>query len=424
MTGPSVEKAYDACRERYAQFGVDADRALEYLERFALSLHVWQGDDVTGFEPGAGRTADGGILATGNHPGRARNADELRADIEKALSLIPGRHRVNLHAMYGEFGDAPVDRDAIEPAHFKGWIEWARERGLKLDFNATCFNHPLAASGFTLSHRDREVRRFWIEHIKRSRRIAAAMGRELRSPAVHNLWIPDGSKDAPCDRWTPRAHLKASLDEIFATDHSPTQMKDALESKLFGIGSESYVVGSHEFYLGYAQANGKMVCLDLGHFHPTESVADKISAILQTRQELLLHLSRPVRWDSDHVVVLNDDVLAVCQETIRGQALDRVHFALDYFDASLNRIGAWVVGARAVLKALLIALLEPSALLREAEERGDRLGRLALFEEAKALPWSAAWDAFCRRAGVVAGAEWIDDVRLYEAGVIDRRGGA
>jgi L-rhamnose isomerase len=423
MAAPSVERAYEACRDRYAQFEVDTDKSLERLERCALSLHVWQGDDVTGFEDPSGRSEGGGILATGNFPGRARNAEELRADLDKALSLIPGRHRVNLHAMYGEFGDAPVDRDAIEPSHFKGWIEWAREGGLKLDFNATCFHHPRAASGFTLSHRDREVRRFWVEHVKRSRRIAAATGRELRSPSVHNLWIPDGSKEAPFDRWTPRALLKESLDEIFETDYSPTQLKDALESKLFGIGSESYVVGSHEFYLGYAQARGKMVCLDLGHFHPTESVADKISAILQSRPELLLHLSRPVRWDSDHVVILNEDLLAVCQETVRGQALDRVHFALDYFDASLNRIGAWVVGARAVLKALLIALLEPAGPLRGAEERGDGFGRLALLEESKALPWGPAWDAFCARAGVPPGAEWMEDVRLYEAAVLVRRGG-
>jgi len=424
MAALTAEKAYEACRERYARFGVDTDKALERLERCALSLHVWQGDDVTGFESPAARTGNGGILATGSHPGRARNAEELRADLDKALSLIPGRHRVNLHAMYGEFGDVPVDRDAIAPAHFKGWIDWAQKRGLKLDFNATCFNHPLAASGFTLSHRDKEVRRFWIEHVKRSRRIAATMGRELRSPSIHNLWIPDGSKDAPFDRWTPRALLKESLDEIFETGYSPTQLKDALESKLFGIGSESFVVGSHEFYLGYAQAKGKMVCLDLGHFHPTESVADKISALLHSHRDILLHLSRPVRWDSDHVVILNEDVLGVCQETVRGQALDRVHFALDYFDASLNRIGAWVLGARAVLKALLIALLEPAGPLREAEERGDLFGRLALLEEAKAMPWGPVWDAYCRRAGVAAGPDWIEDVRLYEAGLLTRRGGA
>lgn len=419
---PAVN-AYEASREHYARFGVDTDRALERIERWSLSLHVWQGDDVMGFESRQGRTADGGILATGSHPGRAGTPEELRADLDQALSLIPGRHRVNLHAMYGEFGDEPVDRDAIEPSHFKGWIEWARERDLKLDFNATCFNHPLAASGFTLSHRDKEVRKFWVEHVKRSRRISAGMGRELRSPCIHNLWIPDGSKDTPFDRWTHRALLKESLDEIYETDYSPTQMKDALESKLFGIGSESYVVGSHEFYLGYAQAKGKIVCLDLGHFHPTESVADKISALLQIHQELLLHLSRPVRWDSDHVVILNEDLLGVFQEIIRGQALDRVHLALDYFDASLNRVGAWVIGARAVLKALLIALLEPSDWIRDLEDRGDLFGRLALFEESKALPWGPVWDLFCLRCGVTAGTEWMDEIRRYEEGVLARRGG-
>lgn len=423
MASASHDRSYDACRDHYARYGVDTEKALERLARCSLSLHVWQGDDVTGFEPAKARRADGGILATGSHPGRARNAEELREDLEKALGLIPGRHRVNLHAMYGAFGDVRVDRDAIDVSHFKGWIDWARERGLKLDFNATCFNHPLAASGFTLSHRDKEVRRFWIEHVKRSRRIAATMGRELQSPAVHNLWIPDGSKDAPFDRWGPRVRLRESLDEIFAAEYSPTHLKDALESKLFGIGSESYVVGSHEFYLGYAQAKGKMVCLDLGHFHPTESVADKISAILQSHPELLLHLSRPMRWDSDHVVVLNEDLTAVCREAVSGRALDRVHFALDYFDASLNRIGAWVIGARAVLKALLISLLEPEAALREVEERGDLFGRLALFEEAKAMPWASVWEAFCARSGVVSGADWMDDVRAYEAGILSRRQG-
>jgi L-rhamnose isomerase len=421
MAAPSVDKAYEAARNRYAGHGVDTEGALERLGRCAVSLHVWQGDDVTGFERGSGRAADGGIAVTGGYPGRARTVDELRADLETALRLIPGRHRVNLHAMYGEFGPAAVDRDGIEPSHFKGWVEWARERGLKLDFNATCFHHPLAASGFTLSHRDKEIRRFWIEHVKRCRRISAALGRELRSPCLHNLWIPDGSKDEPFDRWGPRALLKESLDEIFETEYSPLQMKDALESKLFGIGSESCVVGSHEFYLGYAQARNKLVCLDLGHFHPTESVADKISALLQVHSELLLHLSRPVRWDSDHVVVLNDEIRSVLHEVVRGQALERVHLALDYFDASLNRVGAWVVGARAVLQGLLIALLEPADRLREAEARGDLVGRLALFEEAKALPWGAVWDAFCLRAAVPAGADWLAEVRRYEADVLSRR---
>ncbi|MCJ7587193.1 MAG: L-rhamnose isomerase [Candidatus Aminicenantes bacterium] len=424
MASKDVDKTYQIVRERYARFGVDTESALERLGRCALSLHVWQGDDLAGFERRAEMAPDSGLLVTGNHPGRARTVDELRADLEKALSLIPGRHRVNLHAMYGEFGSSPVDRNEIEPFHFKGWVEWARERGLKLDFNATCFNHPLAASGWTLSHRDKEVRKFWVEHVKCSRRISVALGRELRGASLHNLWIPDGSKDAPLDRWTHRALLKESLDEIFETEYSPMQMKDSLESKLFGIGSESYVVGSHEFYLGYAQAKGKMVCLDLGHFHPTESVADKISAILQIHQELLLHLIRPVRWDSDHVVILNEDVLGVLQEVVRGQALERVHLALDYFDASLNRVGAWVIGARAVLKALLIALLEPADRIRDAEIRGDLFGRLALFEEAKALPWGSVWDVFCLRAEVPAGPDWMDEIRLYQENVLGRRGGS
>jgi len=421
MESTALDNSYAASREKYAARGVDTDAALSRLQAVSLSLHCWQGDDVGGFEKRSGGLAGSGLQVTGAYPGKARTVDELRADMAQAFALIPGRHRVNLHAMYGEFGDNPVERNEIEPDHFRGWQEWARRLGLKIDFNATCFAHPKAAAGFTLSSKDNGVRKFWVDHVKCCRKIAASIGREQQSACLHNLWIPDGSKDVPTDRWGSRALLLKSLEEIFTVEYSPQQMKDALESKLFGIGTESFVVGSHEFYLGYALTHGKIVCLDLGHFHPTESVADKISAILPFSGELLLHVSRGVRWDSDHVVLLNDEVRDLAAEIVRSHALDRIHVALDYFDASFNRIGAWVLGARAFLKGLLIALLEPPEKLRELDAASKTLARLSLLEELKALPYGAVWDYHCLKNGVPPSDEWVREADAYERRVLSRR---
>jgi L-rhamnose isomerase len=421
MDFSAVEKSYALSRERYAEIGVNTDEAIARLQDVSLSLHCWQGDDVGGFETSAAGLTGSGLQVTGSYPGKARNVQELRADLRLAFRLIPGRHRLNLHAMYGEFDGRPVDRNEIEPGHFRGWVEWARKEDLKLDFNATCFAHPKAAAGFTLSSKDPGIRRFWVEHVKLCRKIAAYMGRELQAACIHNLWIPDGAKDVPVDRWTARALLKKSLDEIYETEYSPLQMKDALESKLFGIGSESFVVGSHEFYLGYAFTKGKMVCLDLGHFHPTESVADKVSAILQFSDEILLHVSRGVRWDSDHVVLLTDEIRALAEEIVRGQALDRTHLALDYFDASMNRIGAWVLGARATLRGLLLALLEPRERLLELDGEGRVLPRLAALEELKVMPAGPVWDYFCLKNGVPPADLWLGEVEAYEKKVLSKR---
>ncbi|MGH7491100.1 MAG: L-rhamnose isomerase [bacterium] len=421
MHSSTTTKAYDLAKERYAEFGVDTEAALAKLEGLSISLQCWQGDDVGGFETPESVLSGGGIQVTGNYPGKARTVAELRQDAEKAFSLIPGRHRFNLHAMYGEFGGKKVDRDAIGPEHFKGWIEWAKAQNLKLDFNASCFSHPKADSGFTLSHADRAVREFWMAHVQRCRAISGVMGRELASPCIHNLWIPDGSKDAPADRWGPRTRLRESLDEIFAVAYNRTEMKDAVECKLFGIGSEAYVAGSHEFYLGYALANGKIICLDMGHFHPTESVADKLSALMQFCPELLLHVSRGVRWDSDHVVILNDELRAVAAEIVRGQALNRIHLALDFFDASIHRVAAWIIGTRATLKAILMALLEPYSKLREFENAGDYGGRLALQEETKGLPFGAVWDYYCEKMNVPPAFAWWKDLKTYEVDVTGKR---
>jgi len=421
MDTAAIEKTYASARERYAQWGVDTENALTRLQSIAISLHCWQGDDVGGFEIQAGGLAGSGLQVTGAYPGRARNVEELRADLRQAFALIPGRHRVNLHAMYGEFGGKAVDRNEIEPEHFRGWEEWARGLSLKIDFNATCFAHSKAASGSTLSSKENGIRKFWVDHVKCCRKIASSIGREQKTPCLHNLWIPDGSKDIPADRWGARAALRKSLDEIFEIEYSPQQMKDSLESKLFGIGSESFVVGSHEFYMGYAFTRGKILCLDMGHFHPTESVADKISAILPFSGEILLHVSRGVRWDSDHVVLLNDDVRDLAAEIVRSQALDRIHIALDYFDASMNRIGAWVLGARSLLKGLLIALLEPAEKVRELDAGSRALARLSLFEELKALPFGAIWDYHCLRAGVPPADEWLREVDAYERRVLSKR---
>ncbi|UCC41299.1 MAG: L-rhamnose isomerase [Candidatus Aminicenantes bacterium] len=421
MDSTKIENAYQLAQERYSQFGVDSDRALELLENVSLSLHCWQGDDLGGFEKPDSRLEGGGIQVTGSHPGRARTVDELRMDLKKAYSMIPGSHRLNLHAMYRDFGGKQVERDKIGQEHYKSWIDWAKKEGLKLDFNPTCFSHPKADSGFTLSSMEKEIREFWIEHVKRCREISAIMGRELQSPCIHNLWIPDGTKDSPVHRGTHRILLKESLDEIYKIEYSPSEMKDSLESKLFGIGSESFVVGSHEFYMGYALSKGKMLCLDLGHFHPTESVADKISSILLFSDELLLHISRGVRWDSDHVVILNDEVKSLTEEIVRSDALDRVHIALDFFDASMNRVGAWVIGARATLKGLLCALLEPRERLKEAEKSGNNFARLALMEEFKTMPFGTIWDYYCLRMGVPVGESWMEEIKLYDREVTSKR---
>ena len=417
-----LRKAYEVARERYSAFGVDTESALKTLLGVPLSLHCWQGDDVGGFEKPAATLSGGGIQVTGNYPGKARSIEELRKDLEQAYRLIPGRHRLNLHAIYGEFGGKLVDRDQISVEHFRGWIDWVKQHQFKLDFNGTYFSHPKADSGFTLSNRDRGIREFWVEHGKRCREISATMGRAQGDPCVHNTWIPDGSKDIPVDRWSPREFLRQSLDEIYKTPIPINEMVDAVECKLFGIGSEAYVVGSHEFYIGYALTRKKMVCLDMGHFHPTELVADKISALLLFFDEILLHVSRGVRWDSDHVVILNEDVKNLMEEVVRSKALNRVHIALDYFDASMNRIGAWVLGARSTQKALLAALLEPQAKLRAAEAAGDYFERLALLEETRLLPLGAVWDYFCLSNGVPAGEEWITDIHDYERETLSKRG--
>ena len=417
----NIEQAYDIAKQRYAELGVDTDESIRRLKKIPISLHCWQGDDVGGFETAGAELSGGGIQATGNYPGKARTIDELRADIEKALSMIPGRHRLNLHACYLDNGGKFVDRNEITVKHFQSWIDWAKANGLGMDFNPTFFSHKKAADGFTLAHRDKGIRNFWIEHGIACRRIGAQMGKQLGSTTVTNVWIPDGYKDIPVDRWGPRALLVESLDKIFAEKLDPKVHLDAVESKLFGIGAESYTVGSHEFYLGYAASRQKVLCLDAGHFHPTEVVSDKISSVLMFVPELLLHVSRPVRWDSDHVVILNDELCAIAQEIVRSGKIDRIHIGLDFFDASINRVAAWVIGTRCMLKALLLALLEPAEKLRAMERSGDYTSRLAMLEELKTLPFGAVWDYYCTRQDVPAGASWLEEVRQYEAKVTNLR---
>lgn len=415
----AIEKAYEAARQRYTELGVDCDKAMEQLRKTAISIHCWQGDDVGGYESAQGLSG-GGIQATGNYPGRARTADELRADLVKVFSLIPGKHRLNLHAMYAETA-GKVDRNQLEAKHFNSWIDWAKQQGIGMDFNQTFFSHPKAESGFTLSSYDKGIRNFWVEHGIACRKIGAEMGKQLGTPCVTNLWIPDGFKDNPVDRKKPRELLKQSLDEIFAEKFDRKYLLDSVESKLFGIGMESCTVGSHEFYLGYAVKNNILLCLDAGHFHPTEVISDKISAVLCCLDEILLHVSRGVRWDSDHVVILSDELRAIAEEIVRGNYLERVHIGLDFFDASINRIAAWVIGVRSMLKALLIALLEPTQELREMEINGDYTWRLAVLEELKTLPLSAVWDYYCLKSGVPVGTEWIDAVKDYEKKVTSLR---
>ena len=419
-THTSLETAFRLANEQYSSAGVDVHGALKTLATIPISLHCWQGDDVGGFE-NSGNAIGGGLAVTGRFPGKARTADELRADIQFALTLIPGNHRLNLHASYAETAGRRVERNELVPAHFQTWIDWAREQELGLDFNPTYFAHEKAADGWTLAHLDRGIRQFWIEHGIACRRIAAAMGKAQKSPCVNNVWIPDGMKDIPIDRKGPRETLAESLDSIFAESLPATQILDAVECKLFGLGSESYVVGSHEFYLGYAISRQKVLCLDAGHFHPTESIADKISSVLAWVPRLLLHVSRGVRWDSDHVVILTDELQSIAQELVRGNFLDRVHVGLDFFDASINRIAAWVIGTRCMLKALLMALLEPISMLRQFERDGDYTARLSMLEEIKTLPFGAVWDWYCLTSGVPTGPAWIDQVKQYERTVQSRR---
>lgn len=418
-----IQAAFRLARAAYAEQGVEVEAAMRQALAVPISLHCWQTDDVTGLEQAVGALDGGGILATGNHPGRARNGDEIRQDLDQVRRLVPGVSRVNLHAFYAETGGRRVERDELEPAHFRKWIEWARQGGFGLDFNPTYFAHPRVVDGLTLSHPDAAVRAFWVRHGICSRRIAEAMGRALKSPCVNNHWIPDGLKDSPADRWSPRARLIESYDRIFAEKLgiSRKHCVDAVESKLFGLGSEDYVVGSMEFYTGYALSRGLVQCLDMGHFHPTEGIHDKVSALLQFQRKLLIHTSRPVRWDSDHVVIFNDEVRQVFLELVRGGALDRTYVALDFFDASINRIAAYVIGTRATRLAILAALLDPSARLRALEAEGRRADKLAWMEAQKTMPLGAVWDMLCLRAGVPPGATWLDDVSAYERAVLSRR---
>jgi L-rhamnose isomerase len=421
MTVPesNIHNAYTLAKERYSAFEVDTEKALARLENVSISLHCWQGDDVGGFENPEGELT-GGIAATGNYPGKARTADELRSDLDVVYSLLPGSHRLNLHAIYLE-ADQKVERNAIEPRHFSTWKDWAKANAHGIDFNPTCFSHPKSADGFTLAHRDPAIRQFWIEHCIASRKIGEYFGKELGTPAVTNIWIPDGYKDSPTDRRTPRELLCESLDAVLAEKIDPAYNLDAVEPKLFGIGSESYVVGSMEFYLAYAVSRSILLTLDAGHFHPTETIADKISSLLLYLDQLLLHVSRGVRWDSDHVVAFNDDLQAITQEIVRNDALERIHVGLDYFDASINRVAAWTIGARNTLRALLMALLEPRELLRQYEVESDYSSRLALLEELKSMPFSAVWDYYCLQKNVPVGMDFMSVIKDYEKNELSKR---
>lgn len=415
----AIEQAFELAKQRFADIGIDVNAAMAQLDRLPISMHCWQGDDVKGFENPQGALT-GGIQATGNYPGKASTAAELRADLDQAMALIPGPKRLNLHAIYLE-SYSPVERTEIKPAHFSQWIEWAKKNALGLDFNPTCFSHPLSEEGFTLAHADPEIRQFWIEHCKASRKISAAFGEALGTPSIMNIWVPDGMKDQTVDRFGPRERLMNSLDEIIKEKLDPAHHFDAVESKLFGIGAESYTVGSNEFCLGYASSRQTALTLDAGHFHPTEVISDKISTAMLYVPRLLLHVSRPVRWDSDHVVILDDETQAIANEIVRQKLFDKVHIGLDFFDASINRIAAWVIGTRNAKKALLRALLEPVDRLKKLELEGDYTSRLALLEEQKSLPWQAVWEAYCLRHDVPAGAGWLGDVRHYEQQVLSKR---
>ncbi|MFV0365296.1 MAG: L-rhamnose isomerase [Mangrovibacterium sp.] len=416
-----ISKAYELAKEQYAALGVNTDAVIEKMAQLQISLHNWQTDDVVGFEVKDDAGSGGGIQATGNYPGRATNIAEMQADLEKVMSLLPGKQRLNLHAIYGDFNGEKVDRDQIEVKHFQTWIDWAKKHGIGMDFNPSCFGHAKADSGFTLSSKDEETRKFWVEHVARSRKIAAEIGKQLGSPCVNNIWIPDGMKDTPVDRNGYRAILQKSLDEARAEKYSTDYVKDAVESKVFGIGLESMTVGSHEFYMGYAMKNNILLCLDNGHYHPTESVGDKISSCLLFVDELLLHVTRPIRWDSDHVVTLNEDVQTIASEIVRNNYLGRVNVGLDFFDASINRIGAYITGTRAAQKAFMIAMLEPTATLVKYEENAQYFERLAMLEELKTMPFAAVWDYYCMQEGVPVGMEYIAEIQQYEKEVLAKR---
>lgn len=416
-----IKKAYEVAKEQYAELGVDTDQVIKDMEKVVISLHCWQTDDVGGFETPDSELSGGGIQATGNYPGKARSIADMRQDLEKVLSLLPGKHRLNLHAIYGDFKGEKVDRDAIGIDQFQSWIDWCKKNDLGMDFNGTFFSHTNADSGFTLSSKEERVRKFWVDHLKQCRAIAAEAGKQLGTPSVNNIWIPDGSKDTPVDRNGHREILKKSLDEALSVEYSEAHLKDAVESKLFGIGAEAMTVGSHDFYMGYAVSRGKMICLDNGHFHPTEQVGDKISACLQFVDEVLLHVTRPVRWDSDHVVTLNEDVQLIASEIVRGSYLDRVKIGLDFFDASINRIGAYVVGTRAAKKAFMLAMLEPTEELKKLEESGKYFERLAMLEEMKSKLFGAVWDYYCLEQNVAVGEDFIDEIQQYEKDVLLRR---
>ena len=421
MNSTKIEKAYQLAKEQYASIGVDTEAVIEKMNEVVISLHCWQADDVGGFETPDATLSGGGIQATGNYPGKATTIQQMRADLEKVMELLPGKQRLNLHASYGDFGGKKVDRNEIDIKHFQSWIDWAKQLGIGIDFNGTYFSHPKAADGFTLSSKDESIRQFWVEHLKRCREIGAEMGKQLGTPCVHNTWVPDGSKDTPIDRNGHRSLLKKSLNEGFEKPYSKELLKDAVESKLFGIGLESMTVGSHDFYLGYAIKNSKLICLDSGHFHPTEQVGDKISSCLQFADELLLHITRPVRWDSDHVVALNDEVQLIASEIVRNDFLKRVNIGLDFFDASINRVGAYVIGTRAAQKAFLIALLEPTSTLLKLEEEEKYFERLAMLEELKTKPFGAVWDYYCLKNSVPAGEGYISEVLNYEKEVLSKR---
>lgn len=421
MKDEKIINSYKIAKEKYAEFAVDTDLAVKRMEEINISLPCWQGDDVGGFEKPDSVLSGGGIQATGNYPGKARNIPELMQDIEKVMSLLPGKQRFNLHASYGDFGSEFVDRNEIEVSHFKKWIDWAKSLEIGLDFNPTCFSHPKADDGYTLSSKNEDVRKFWIEHVKRCREIGAVMGKELNTACINNIWVPDGSKDIAVDRFTNRALLKKSLDEIFEVNYSKDLLKDSLESKLFGIGFESMTVGSYDFYLPYALKNDKLICFDNGHYHPTEQIGDKISSCLQFFDELMLHITRAVRWDSDHVVILNDDILLIAQEIIRADALKKVNIGVDFFDASLNRIGAYVIGTRATQQAFLLGLLEPLGQLKTYEDKNMYFERLALLELMKTMPFGAVWDYYCLINEVPTGTDYITEIQTYENEVLTKR---
>ncbi|MFP3124719.1 MULTISPECIES: L-rhamnose isomerase [Bacillaceae] len=417
----TTKQSYELAKQQYEKWGVNVDAILEQLKNIPISIHCWQGDDVAGFEVNKGELS-GGIDVTGNYPGKARTPEELRSDLEKALSLIPGKHRLNLHAIYAETNGEAVERDQLEPKHFENWVNWAKEQGLHgLDFNPTLFSHEKAGDGLTLSHPNEEIREFWIRHCIASRKIAEYFGKELGTPCLTNVWIPDGYKDIPSDRLTPRQRLKESLDKVFAVEIDEQYNIDAVESKLFGIGSEAYVVGSHEFYMGYALKNNKLCLLDTGHYHPTETVSNKISSMLMFSDKVALHVSRPVRWDSDHVVILDDELREIALEIVRNDAADKVMIGLDFFDASINRVAAWTIGTRNMIKALLYAMLTPNAYLKQLQEDGNFTERLALMEEFKTYPFGAIWDYYCEQAGVPVKETWLEEVKQYEKEVLAKR---